>query len=272
MSTKIHNGFLFAFSHRFGYQFVLEDLQKLRDELQPTVTELYGRTLMNLAIQYVDCQHKGVALPNCSPATKARHEILDRQKEIKRTGYRDPEVDFGFEVLVLPLKGGKYDQYLLGLYYTEQEKFAEVLKANHWFIDYSYWDNTDRPDDVSNAEWSRRKKAWDLALGTGVPSLHGFSFTVVSNDLLLPPRLEEVIHLQPSVAKRAKALAKDLLWNEWAKSKEIPENNVVRELMEFERQLLRNDAPRRAEYDQLTAEWEGKLKPITLEDLRGNKK
>lgn len=270
MSTKIHNGFLFAFSHGFGYQGALEDLQKLRDELKPVVDELYGATLLELAVGYIDGQHKGQDLPTGSPVSRAHRELRNRQKEIKTTGYRDPMVDFGFEVSLLPLKQGKHSSFLLGIYHTEQEKFAEALKAKHWFIEYGYWNNSDRPDDVSKAEWARRKKDWDTALpGAGIPSMHGFNFTLVSNDLILPPRLEDILHMQPSVSDRAKAIAQDLLWKEWAKGKEIEKDatSVVHEMMEFESSVLRKDAPRRAEYDSLRAEWETKLKPFTVADL-----
>ena len=30
------------------------------------------------------------------------------------------------------------------------------------FEDYSYWNNTDKPDDISNREWNKRLKIWDL--------------------------------------------------------------------------------------------------------------
>lgn len=30
------------------------------------------------------------------------------------------------------------------------------------FEDYSYWDNSDKPDDISNREWKKRLEVWDM--------------------------------------------------------------------------------------------------------------
>lgn len=45
--------------------------------------------------------------------------------------------------------------------------------------DYEYWNNTDKPDEISDREWNRRGRDWDKALpGLGVPAESGI---VVSN-------------------------------------------------------------------------------------------
>ena len=33
-----------------------------------------------------------------------------------------------------------------------------------WVEEYGYWNNTDKPDEIPQREWTRRKKAWDSVL------------------------------------------------------------------------------------------------------------
>ena len=49
--------------------------------------------------------------------------------------------------------------------------------------DYEYWNNTDKPDEISNREWNQREKDWDKALpGLGVPA----QFGIVVNNFIYP--------------------------------------------------------------------------------------
>lgn len=54
------------------------------------------------------------------------------------------------------------------------------LKLSGNFLDYSYWDNCDRPENVSCGEWEKRKKVWMDALSPSfIPSNNGFSVNVL---------------------------------------------------------------------------------------------
>lgn len=39
--------------------------------------------------------------------------------------------------------------------------FNDIIKGFNW-EDYSYWNNTDKPEDVSTREWKQRYKVWEL--------------------------------------------------------------------------------------------------------------
>jgi len=41
------------------------------------------------------------------------------------------------------------------------KKLKEGIIRSKKFIDFSYWNNTDRPDDVSDKEWDERRKFYD---------------------------------------------------------------------------------------------------------------
>lgn len=42
-----------------------------------------------------------------------------------------------------------------------RSEYLEALNATGLFAEYGYWDNSDRPQGVSDAEWDLRRRAWD---------------------------------------------------------------------------------------------------------------
>lgn len=44
--------------------------------------------------------------------------------------------------------------------FSECRDYTEALNAQDWCSDFSYWDNTDRDDNVSEEEWERRAQYW----------------------------------------------------------------------------------------------------------------
>lgn len=264
MSTKIYNGFAFVTS---SLELALDDLKKFQKELKPIAERMFGKVVLDLAIEKLDCQLLAdQPEPPKRPFSSAWFEVVDRQKKVNASRERDPEVDFDFDVSVIPLNH-RGASFLLGIPFTDQPKFRELLEAKNWYVEYGYWNSTDRPDKVSAAEWTRRKRDWDKALPEGIPSLAGYNFTLVSNDLLPPPKPEEILPLQTSVEDRARAIAREAMWRTSIRGKDISGANFVQLLMEFERDVVRKDGPQRADLDHFTAEWIKQLRPITMQDL-----
>ena len=91
------------------------------------------------------------------------------------------------------------------------EKF---FVENSGAVPFPYWNNTDRPDDMTQAQWNRRAKIWDEALlsRSGVPKLEGLSLeTENPESLLWDVRLKYKNLPCGSKAKRALALAREKL-------------------------------------------------------------
>lgn len=75
-----------------------------------------------------------------------------------------PKIDSCRYVYGLMTEGNKVSGCLIGL--TKDPNFE----------DYEYWNNTDKPDEISDREWNRRGKTW-RELDTFEPS---FTFTLSS--------------------------------------------------------------------------------------------
>jgi hypothetical protein len=63
--------------------------------------------------------------------------------------------------------------YVMGFFKPEQ--YHDAFIATPGVTEYCYWDNTDRPDDISCDDWAKRGQVWCSVLGaSGIPSQEGF--------------------------------------------------------------------------------------------------
>ena len=56
--------------------------------------------------------------------------------------------------------------------------------------DFSYWNNTEAPDGITEDEWEMRGQAWDDAIPSWIPSVDGYGYSVYSGTRDAKPILE----------------------------------------------------------------------------------
>ena len=69
---------------------------------------------------------------------------------------------FGYSVSIM--NGPNPGQSVFKVY-AEVDPYSEELDKADWCQDFSYWDNCDAPDDVSESDWDERRQFWN-----GLPS------------------------------------------------------------------------------------------------------
>lgn len=99
-------------------------------------------------------------------------EILPSKNRVGRLGYdllvyteglRQTEVhtfsdaDIGYEVALLP---GPTTGDIVFRVFSESRGYTKALAQQTWCSDFSYWNNTDRDDSISEEEWARRETFW----------------------------------------------------------------------------------------------------------------
>jgi hypothetical protein len=274
MSTTIYEGF--HFYRATDLVNVLNTLKAFRKAVAPVAMRLDAGATVRIVCRKFDEQfttRKKIDLTNLWG--QADREIRKRQKDVVLTRQRDPEVDFGFEIVVIPVKHRTCDM-TLGIPFTEQKYFLKMLKSQEWYSGYGYWDNTDPDETLTKVQWNRRRRNWNLALpGAGVPSENGYAFTVVDPTFiygcgLSVPPIDEVLKLQPSLDCRAAKIAEELLRRKWMRGNVKKTDDMsawMHEYFEFRRQVCNPDAPRRPEYDEEVARWKQKLEPLTKADI-----
>lgn len=188
MSTKIYNGYKLlgintvfeaqelldrfrtkcvAIAERAAQEQIIRESISLYDDAcmgAPSATKKLGRDLEN---------------PGKAPTFKdcLVHVVIDlsnRAMDIVKTKTRDPDADLSCEVCVL--------RFGLALLYTENEEMRKAWEAFGAVKPWPYWNNTDKPDELTEDEWDQRGKDWDEALGGAgysTPAECGLTRTII---------------------------------------------------------------------------------------------
>lgn len=233
MSTKLFHGYKIQ-------SMSLKELDRwandLRDRIQCTERQLRTRLLARLAVDLIDRVVLAESLEDLSPhitrmsggdkanfknspALLAFLEMMNHEKEIKRTQHRDPEYDFDCTVQILPIR-----RALLALLFTEQDAYRRVWRRMPGVREYAYWNNIDRPEGLSRAAWERRSRNWDEAMGpSGVPAQRGFTITC-HGDLGFQ-RSEAVSRAVPSWRRRVLRQTRRVVLDQWMKKHHVTPDN-----------------------------------------------
>ena len=205
MSVVVSSGFRFLSCDLFEIHGAVSDW---RTVLASMHEKRIAATLADWCVSMIDGHaDDGRVHDDCrgrSPLSFAWSEMNRRRKEILAGGYRDPEVDFDFEISILPFEGAVY-----GMVFTEQADWQEAWRAQGVSADFAYWDNSDRPEGVTSADWADRARVWSGILGSnaaGSPGMSGFTAQCV--DRLQAPEAAAVLAAAPSVEERIDSRAR----------------------------------------------------------------
>lgn len=143
--------------------------------------------------------------------SEAYSEVRQRIKAVERDNTRDPEIDTGFDVVVCD-----DGLYAVMISFTEQSDWFEDLLSLAGAQDFSYWDGSDRPADVSAEEWSLRRRTYERILSQdprGRPAGCG-----VTLSFLPPPgapSIDLILSVVPSPEYRAEKISKEIMVSDW---------------------------------------------------------
>lgn len=243
MSTKIHNGFVF---NTTDIMEVYEHINEFRKKLQPLV---YNKTVQYFAeectILYDMKTLSGGKIHGIFNEVFTQFTV--KQDEVRVKMVRDPSVDFQFSIVVIPTKDKFY-----GMFYTEQKDFADLWSKSDMITPYIYYNNVDRPEDITEDEWNERGKVWDSLLDpfNAIPSQAGFTFSVIPDQTYDVPRIKDVINAIPSITDRVAARARDNMFKRFGKDKTITSNNVIKVVREFNEYMKTDESEKKYEDEQ----------------------
>jgi hypothetical protein len=108
------------------------------------------------------------------------HQFLnEKHHEVLKTRRRNPAWDLEFEIGVV---GHPEVEGALVVVYTEhQRKYLPAWEAVDGVRPWPYWDNTDQPDDVTDAEWDERGRIWGEAIGWEPLSHRGLTWSLIGS-------------------------------------------------------------------------------------------
>lgn len=169
MSTKIYGGFRMRTS---SLRAAWREAEAFRSEVRAMAATAQQSWLAARAA-HLAVDPKGHAHTE-SPLVRAKAEMLEAHSGAEHDSRRSPVHDWGVEIVFLPGRRGLY-----GIMYAEQSVVHTAWLSRPSVRPYAYWNNTDRPDDVSDREWARRERTWDLLLpGATAPAAAGLTVTI----------------------------------------------------------------------------------------------
>lgn len=173
MSTKLYHGILLTFTPDQFWQSVAT----IRETIEATFAELNNE----LTIQYVKDAYINSIMTNRRNRFEGIGSSADKTDEVLFfKALRKWQQEDGFfkkklrcEVQIFePLDDGR----ILGYVFNNNEfMYGKNLLELPFVEDFSYWNNIDKPDELTEDEWSDRSEAWNVVLdrnyfinGTGI--------------------------------------------------------------------------------------------------------
>ena len=84
--------------------------------------------------------------------------LYQRMSELKNCARRTlAPADIFYDVTIMR---GPDTNTVVFKVFSENHAYTEALNTQDWCRDFSYWDNTDRDENVTEEEWERRAQYW----------------------------------------------------------------------------------------------------------------
>jgi len=190
MSTKIYGGIIFK---GMSLNDVFPVIIELRKKCEEVKLASLKRVIVLIATGILDQQKLkprklkkiksslGIKSDKYSDTaiSIARSYVKSRIQYAEKTMFRDTAIDFECNICLFPS-----GEDTLGIVLAENNAMVDVATSPDCIEDYSYWDNTDPPEDIDYGEWESRGVRWDKILGWD--SLASRGLTAEITDMKLP--------------------------------------------------------------------------------------
>jgi len=228
MSTKINNGYYLPPMDMFE---LTQLMGKFKNNVRNKCKELYAKEMTEMMTFMVDskmlCSEEDF-LEKCSYGstkitmddsayTSTLYIVNDRFYDIKKLDIKDPDCDFYCEVVLKPIK-----DKILCILIAEKDIYKKAWESIPGVKPYFFWDNTDKPTDISNDDWQKRGDDWRSASV-------GFVFSCIHHPPYFDEDINEMIEaaipsLDSRVANYARGMVYKTKMKELISSEEHPYN------------------------------------------------
>ncbi len=215
MSTKIYSGFKFDTS---DFRDIQAYVNNWRSRIPRIALDKANKILSEKVTRSVDRADMAAVLEKDSeaeilgkePLFFTKSELKSEWKDAQDSGSRIPEIDFDFEVDFI-----LHENVFYGVLRTEHSDWEKAWIASEKDIsEFNYWDNTDSPQNISDAEWKQRGKTWEAMLSGARwrPAFAGFTCVIHagSDTIYRMGNPKDVEAFQPSLEERVQVIAKEI--------------------------------------------------------------
>lgn len=164
---------------------------------------------------------------------KMSNGIFDFQNEF---------VYFPIENKILFLAYGNTFEKLLQQIIDSRKKKDKLFREKYGFEYYGYWNNTDKPEKITNKKWNERYLEWEAVLGSdSIPSKHGICSEIITEESFLDEMDMEMIMGKfefkniSTPKERAEKKSWEIIRRELTEKQNINEGNVTESVELFEK-------------------------------------
>ncbi|MCC5611436.1 hypothetical protein LC612_33020 [Nostoc sp. CHAB 5834] len=211
MSIKVYQGLAFAGGGlKQTFRLLAAEKQHLQGLANSALANVLATRVCQVADDFAIARAIGgplgeetASLAGQAPYRVAVHGLYKDLDELRQSVYRDPEIDCSIAIQLYVRPSG---HRVVARVVEERTKAWEYLCSQPGVVDFSYYDNTDAPEDVSRQAWLSRKRAW-----TAVDDQAAVFELKIEPQM---PSPEEVATFLTPKAERARATARRLTLDE----------------------------------------------------------
>lgn len=258
MSTKIYDGMIFESDNLTKFYNIIE---KIDTEAKIIKDDLIIKLIAKKYQYYFDNKitkeeiirdfHKipikevNYFLDNKYPLLYNLRDLINyRCKNVLHSMERDVDYDLDLVINFAPV-----NKNILIYPYYEYSEYGEVLLK--YFSKYGYWNNSDKPDNISSKDWNTRRKRWDKVIDGKM-----LCYNLINNtDNVLPKFfiskddknefVDKLLNSFSSLEERAAKYAKNKYINDYVKLHAKPTDNgfnsVYRAIDTLETDVAKNE-------------------------------
>lgn len=151
MSTKLYDGL-----RLIGEQDVFDTMKTITPLIEEEYQKLAKKLVANEITNLIDNP----------PTTPPKYDMIFIEAQDK---WEEDQKNYGDnhtlnDPLRFTIAFGKIGKKILAYPYYTQQEYGDILKNTGLFEEYGYWNNYDKPKNISEKEWEERAKDWDNLL------------------------------------------------------------------------------------------------------------
>ena len=180
MSTKIYNGYKISKMNLSELDSFCIDLrnkifEKAKELCIQKIAITSSRFISSLFLESFDDFPKEII------ESSEKYTVLFAARKIYM-GILQQEDTFKCSFVFYPFK-----KDILATFHSTVAEFTDIFEQSEKVKEYGYWNNTDKPENVSDKEWNKRKKDWDTIFNRNknfysIPIKNGFLCDIINKD------------------------------------------------------------------------------------------
>lgn len=223
MSTKIYHAVKLNTNNAYTIQKIINDFSNIVKFQAPLLlAESYSSKIwfeQDMRVLGIDA----INVPKINPLAANRIEFTGRWRDMKRTRQRDVDIDVDGELEITMFKD--FALVFIGSERAPEHQRLLLANAHCSAEEYAYFNNTDKPRNISEEAWDQRREDWDKAYN--MPSFKIEVIGPYSYDIF--PKYEQLKQrTQKQWLKDSEMIAVGMLKNELDYASKIEAERIAR--------------------------------------------